>query len=70
VAGAFHSADFARRVTVPHLGRMPRNVAAVCRWTWDCAPPPRGPNKHPNTAGYQQIARAFLAAAQQAADSG
>ncbi len=70
VAGAFHSADFASLVTVPHLGTMPSNVAAVCQWTWDCAPPPRGPNKHPNTAGYRQIARAFLAAARQAAARG
>jgi lysophospholipase L1-like esterase len=63
VAGAFRSADLAGLVTVPGLGRMPGGVAAVCRWTWTCAPPPRGPNKHPNAAGYAVIARAFLAAA-------
>jgi lysophospholipase L1-like esterase len=63
VAGAYRSTDFADQ-TVPRLGRLPRNVAAVCAWSWICAPPPRGPNKHPNTAGYAVIARAFLAADQ------
>ena len=37
----------------------PRNVALVCSWTWACAPPPRGPNEHPNAAGYRVIASAF-----------
>ncbi len=62
VSGAFHTSDFSPQVTVPGLGPLPRNVAAVCRWTWECAHPPRGPNEHPNQAGYQVIARAFLAA--------
>jgi lysophospholipase L1-like esterase len=62
VSGAFHTSDFSPRVTVPGLGPLPRNVAAICRWTWECAPSPRGPNEHPNQAGYQVIARAFLAA--------
>jgi lysophospholipase L1-like esterase len=62
VYDAFHTASFSPDVTVPGLGSLPRNVAAVCQWTWECAPPPRGPNQHPNRAGYQVIARAFLAA--------
>jgi len=62
VSGAFHTSDFSPQVTVPGLGPLPRNVAAICRWTWECAPSPRGPNEHPNQAGYQVIARAFLAA--------
>lgn len=62
VYDAFHTASFSPDVTVPGLGRLPRNVAAVCQWTWECAPPPRGPNQHPNRAGYQAITRAFLAA--------
>jgi len=62
VSGAFDTSDFSPRVTVPGLGPLPRNVAAVCRWTWECAPSPRGPNEHPNQAGYQVIARAFLVA--------
>jgi lysophospholipase L1-like esterase len=61
VAGAFGTADFAGATAVPRLGRLPRNVAAVCAWTFTCDHPPRGPNKHPDTAGYAVIARAFLA---------
>jgi lysophospholipase L1-like esterase len=61
VFGAFHTADFAQ-VTVPGLGKLPRNVAAICQWTWECAAPPRGPDEHANQAGYQVIARAFLLA--------
>jgi lysophospholipase L1-like esterase len=62
VAGTFRTADFGGTTTVPRLGRLPRNVAAVCAWTFICDRPPRGPNKHPDTAGYAAIARAFLAA--------
>jgi lysophospholipase L1-like esterase len=59
---AFHTADFAHRSAVPGLGTLPRNVATICQWTWECAAPPRGPNEHANQAGYAVIARAFLAA--------
>jgi lysophospholipase L1-like esterase len=62
VFGAFHSSDFSQQVTVPGFGRLPRNVAAICQWTWECAAPPRGPNVHANEAGYEVIARAFLRA--------
>ncbi len=62
VFGAFHSTDFGQQVTVPGFGRLPRNVAAICQWTWECAAPPRGPNVHANQAGYQVIAHAFLRA--------
>jgi lysophospholipase L1-like esterase len=62
VAGAFRSTNFTGRARLPDLGLLPRNVADVCAWTWACAAPPRGPNKHPNTAGYAVIARAFLTA--------
>jgi lysophospholipase L1-like esterase len=68
VAGAFATADFAGQVPVRGLGLMPPNVAAICRWTWVCARPPRGPNKHPDEAGYTVIARAFLAAYGQGPD--
>ena len=62
VFGAFHSSDFSSQVAVPGLGSLPRNVAAICRWTWECAAAPRGPNEHANEAGYRLIARAFLRA--------
>jgi lysophospholipase L1-like esterase len=68
VFGAFYTSDFSPQVTVAGLGRLPRNVAAICQWTWECAAPPRGPDEHANQAGYQVIARAFLlAGARQAA---
>jgi lysophospholipase L1-like esterase len=62
VFGAFHTSDFGQQVTVPGFGRLPRNVAAICQWTWECATPPRGPNVHANPVGYQVIANAFLRA--------
>lgn len=63
VFGAFRTTDFDGQVPVTGLGTLPANVAAICRWTWECAPPPRGPNQHPNQAGYRVIARTFLRAA-------
>jgi lysophospholipase L1-like esterase len=57
VFGAFETGDFADQG-----GTGPRNVALLCRWTWACAAPPRGPNQHANQAGYQVIARTFLQA--------
>jgi lysophospholipase L1-like esterase len=62
VFGAFHTTDFGNDVTVPGYGKLPRNVAAICQWTWQCAAPPRGPNQHANQAGYAVIAHAFLLA--------
>jgi lysophospholipase L1-like esterase len=62
VSGAFHTSDFGHQVTLPGFGSLPRNVAAICQWTWQCAAPPRGPNQHPNRAGYAVIARTFLTA--------
>jgi len=63
VFGAFDTGDFGDQVTLPGIGKVPRNVALLCRWTWECADPPRGPNQHANTAGYGVIARAFGQAA-------
>ncbi|HTT52666.1 MAG TPA: SGNH/GDSL hydrolase family protein [Streptosporangiaceae bacterium] len=62
VFSAFYTPDFGSDVTVPGFGSLPRNVAAICRWTWACTAGPRGPNEHANQAGYQVIARAFLLA--------
>jgi lysophospholipase L1-like esterase len=59
VSGAFQSGDFTSQATRPALGTVPRNVALICSWTWECAPPPRGPNEHANAAGYRVIASAF-----------
>ena len=62
VFSAFHTSDFGSDVTVAGFGSLPRNVAAICQWTWECAAAPRGPNEHANQVGYQVIAQAFLAA--------
>jgi lysophospholipase L1-like esterase len=62
VFGAFDTTNFGGQVTVPGYGALPTNVAAICRWTWECAGPPRGPNQHANAAGYAVIARTFLLA--------
>ena len=63
VLGAFDTTDFGNPVTVAGIGALPRNVALICEWTWECAPSPRGPNQHANPAGYRVIASAFLKAA-------
>ncbi|HEX9064122.1 MAG TPA: SGNH/GDSL hydrolase family protein [Streptosporangiaceae bacterium] len=64
--GAFRSVDFG--TVLKHgkrgSGRLPArpvppNVHAICRLTWMCAAPPRGPNEHANAAGYALIARTF-----------
>jgi lysophospholipase L1-like esterase len=60
VFAAFDTTDFGDQVTVPGIGSLPRNVARICEWTWECAPPPRGPNQHANPAGYRVIANAIL----------
>jgi len=62
VFAAFQTGDFGNQAAVPGVGTLPRNVANICRWTWECAAPPRGPNVHANQAGYEVIAAAFLAA--------
>jgi lysophospholipase L1-like esterase len=64
VFAAFDSGDFTGAVRLAGVGTVPRNVAAVCLWTWECAPAPRGPNEHARPAGYAVIARAFLQADQ------
>jgi hypothetical protein len=59
IENAFSSNDFATQVSLPGIGAVPLNVARICMWTWVCAPPPLGPNNHPNRDGYGVIAGAF-----------
>lgn len=59
---AFDTADFTDTVTLPGIGTVPEDVARICQWTWECAPPPMGPNEHGNVAGYGVMAQTFLAA--------
>jgi lysophospholipase L1-like esterase len=58
---AFDTTDMTDTVNVPGIGTLPKDVALICQWTWECAPPPVGPNEHANAAGYGVIATAFLA---------
>ena len=41
---------------------FPANVILALGWTWMSAPPPRGPDVHPNLLGYAAIASAFTKA--------
>jgi lysophospholipase L1-like esterase len=54
VEAAFSTTDFEL------VAGIPLNVMRICQWTWMCAPPPLGPNVHPNDDGYAVIAEAFL----------
>jgi lysophospholipase L1-like esterase len=58
VAGAFRITDFS---LVPVLN-IPRNVFIELTRTWIGAPPPRGPDTHPNAVGYLTMAGAFFKA--------
>jgi lysophospholipase L1-like esterase len=58
VGAAFRITDFS---LVPVLN-IPRNVFIELTRTWMGAPPPRGPDTHPNAAGYLTIAGAFYKA--------
>jgi hypothetical protein len=56
VSGAFATNDTAMG-SEPGVGRVPQNVARICRWTWMCAHNP--PDVHGNAPGYQVMADAF-----------
>ena len=60
VALAFQSNDetlVASTLPPPNdQGLLPLNVVNVCLFTYQCAPDPRGPDIHANTAGYSLIA--------------
>jgi lysophospholipase L1-like esterase len=56
VARTFRITDFAN---VPGVN-IPLNAFLEITWTWIAAPPPRGPDIHPNAAGYAAIATAFV----------
>lgn len=55
VASAYHISNF----TLVPVVNLPVNVFLTLTWTWMGAPPPFGPNVHPNAAGYAVIAGAF-----------
>lgn len=55
VAAAYQITNFA-----PVSGGVPLNVFLALAWTWIGAPPPVGPDIHPNEMGYAVIAGAFV----------
>ncbi len=61
VSTSFDTTDMTDIVNVPGIGKLPKDVALICRWTWECAPKPVGPNEHANAMGYGVIAGTFLA---------
>jgi lysophospholipase L1-like esterase len=57
---AFNTANFKQKVKLPAFGVVPKNVALICSYTWECAAPPVGPDEHANILGYGVIANTFL----------
>lgn len=55
VAGAYQIGNFTQ---VP-IVKLPLNVFLTLTLTWMAAPPPLGPDIHPNAVGYAAIAAAF-----------
>jgi len=60
VLTAFHTTQFGIKVHLPLFGQVPKAVAYICTYTWQCAAPPVGPNIHANILGYGIIANTFL----------
>lgn len=61
VAGAYAITDLTFPAPLPAGGEAPLAVARICAWTWMCPAPGGRPDIHPNAAGHQVIADAFLA---------
>ena len=59
---AFQTTRFAEFTNLPDGRRVPIAVARICQWTFMCAPAPQGPDIHPNSDGYGQLAGAFAKA--------
>jgi lysophospholipase L1-like esterase len=55
--GAFRTSDIKHMVTVPAFGKVPRDVAYLCSYTWQCT---KFQDEHANELGYGVIANAFL----------
>lgn len=55
VSATFATNDFGHPQKLPNGTTVPRNVARICTWTWECA---KG-DIHANPVGYQKIADTF-----------
>jgi lysophospholipase L1-like esterase len=56
VSATFSTNDFTDQETLPGVGQVPRDVARICQWTWECT---SYQDIHANATGYQQIANTF-----------
>jgi lysophospholipase L1-like esterase len=59
VETAFAMDDWRSLVPMAGFGEVPRNLALLCERTWQCHPPPLGPDRHPNVLGFRVMAEAF-----------
>jgi lysophospholipase L1-like esterase len=59
VEAAFEIDDMEALVPMAGFGEVPRSVALLCERTWQCHPPPLGPDRHPNVLGFRVMAEAF-----------
>ena len=59
VETAFAMDDWRTLVPMAGFGEIPRNLALLCELTWQCHPPPLGPDRHPNVLGFRVMAEAF-----------
>ena len=61
VEAAFAIDDWDTLVPLAGHELVPRNLALLCERTWQCMPPPLGPDRHPNVLGFRVMADAFAA---------
>ena len=60
VATAFGTyIPFSQTTSYGNRSDIPVAVANICKYTWMCAPSPRGPNIHANKTGYKVMADTF-----------
>lgn len=59
VEAAFAIDDWETLVPLAGHDLVPRNLALLCERTWQCVPPPLGPDRHPNVLGFRAMADAF-----------
>jgi lysophospholipase L1-like esterase len=64
--GAFATHDFKDHDRLSGYGRVPHNVARICKWTWACSAPPIGANDHANATGYRVLGHVVLHALRKA----